>query len=246
MSNLLLWLANLIGLIGFSYPFLGLAADPAAASVLFFGLVSVALALVVVDVASRDLDARVIALMGVLAAVNAALRLVETTLLVMPGGFSPVFLLIILVGYAFGGRLGFLYGALSLLASALVTGGLGPWLPFQMMAAAWIGLGAGGLPHPAHPRLRDALLAGYGALWGLLFGALMNLYFWPYFSGAEGWTAGLAPGEALRRYAAFYLVTSLGWDALRAVGNVVLLMALASPLLRILERFRLRMGHVRV
>lgn len=246
-SRALLWLANLIGLAGFLYPFLGLPADFVAAPVIFFALVSSALALLLVDVATRELDARILAVLGVLAAVNAALRLAETTLLVMPGGFSPIFLLIILVGYTFGGRIGFLYGAVSLLASALATGGLGPWLPFQMMAAAWVGLGAGWLPHPQRREWQVALLTGYGALWGLLFGALLNLYFWPYFSGGPGgWIAGLAPLEALRRYAIFYAVTSLGWDALRAAGNLALLLALAAPLLRVLERFQRRMGYTRL
>ena len=43
--------------------------------------------------------------------------------------------------------------------SALVTGGVGPWLPFQMLGAAWVGLGAGLLP-PAKGRAEIVLLAG--------------------------------------------------------------------------------------
>src|SRR4030043_15203 len=83
--------------------------------------------------------AMVIALLGVLVAINSALRFIETAV-PGPGGFTPIFFLIILVGYVFGGRVGFLMGALPLLVSALVTGGVGPWLPAQMFTAGWVGL----------------------------------------------------------------------------------------------------------
>ena len=246
MSTLLFILANLIGLTGFLYPFIlpAMRISPQArpdAPVLFFLLTGACLLVLVADLTARELDARTVALMGVLAAVNAALRLAETTLLVMPGGFSPIFLLIILAGYTFGVRFGFLFGALSLLASALITGGIGPWLPFQMTAAAWVGMGAGLLPHAERRGVRVALLTGYGAIWGLLFGVLMNLYFWPFIAGAGGgWEAGLTLAETVRRYAVFYGVSSLWWDAFRAAGNAALMVILAEPLLKVLGRFRRR------
>jgi energy-coupling factor transport system substrate-specific component len=37
-------------------------------------------------------------------------------------------------------------GMISMLVSALLTGGIGPWLGYQVFAAAWIGLLAGALP----------------------------------------------------------------------------------------------------
>lgn len=246
MATLLFVLANLSGLIGFLYPFLLPAARGAAltrpdAPFVFFALTALCLLVLIADLTARELDARTIALMGVLAAVNAALRLAETTVLVMPGGFSPVFLLIILAGYTFGARFGFLFGALSLLVSALATGGIGPWLPYQMTAAGWVGLGAGLLPHPRSTAFRLAWLVGYGLVWGLLFGLLMNLYFWPFMAGPTGGLeAGLSLAETLRRYAVFYGVTSLWWDAFRAGGNAALLLLLAEPLLRILGRFQRR------
>ncbi|NMC02564.1 MAG: ECF transporter S component [Chloroflexi bacterium] len=246
MGTVLFVLANLSGLVGFLYPFLLPAARTASgarpeAPFVFFALTALCLLVLIVDLTARELDARTVALMGVLAAVNAALRLAETTILVMPGGFSPVFLLIILAGYTFGTRFGFLFGALSLLASALATGGIGPWLPYQMTTAGWVGLGAGLLPHPSRRPVRLAWLVGYGAIWGLLFGVLMNLYFWPFMAGPTGGLeAGLSLGETMRRYAVFYSVTSLGWDAFRAAGNAALLALLAEPLLRILGRFQRR------
>lgn len=246
MSTALFLLANLAGLLGFLYPFLLPAAgvNPQArpdAPVLFFLLTALCLLVVIAELAAHALDARTVALMGILAAVNAALRLLENSVLVMPGGFSPIFLLIILSGYIFGVRFGFLFGALSLLASALITGGIGPWLPYQMTAAGWIGAGAGWLPQLRSPVGRLSLLAGYGALWGFLYGALLNLYFWPFIAGAGGgWETGLTVGETVRRYILFYGVTSLGWDALRSAGNVALILILGEPLGRILGRFQRR------
>ncbi len=246
MATALFVLANISGLIGFLYPFLLPAARGAGAArpdapFIFFALTALCLLVLIADLVARELDARTVAMMGVLAAVNAALRLAETTVLVMPGGFSPVFLLIILTGYTFGARFGFLFGALSLLASALATGGIGPWLPYQMTAAGWVGLGAGLLPHSSRRALRLACLAAYGLIWGLLFGLLMNLYFWPFMVGPTGGLeAGLSLAETLRRYLVFYGVTSLWWDAFRAVGNAALLLLLAEPLLRILGRFQRR------
>ncbi len=243
--NLLFILANLVGLAGFLYPFLLPAAGLAAqerpdAPLLFFIVTSLCLLILLADLSARELDPRTIALMGVLAALNAALRLIENTVIVIPGGFTPVFLLIILCGYTFGSRFGFLFGALSLLASALITGGLGPWIPYQMIAAGWIGLGAGLLPHPERPQIRRALLIAYGAVWGLLYGALLNLYFWPFISGPQSWAPGLSLLETLQRYLTFYTVTSFIWDLSCAAGNIGLLFFLSPPLLHILERFQRR------
>ena len=46
--------------------------------------------------------------------------------------------------------------------------------------------------------------------------------------------------DALERYGRFYLVTSLGFDLFRAAGNVVLVVLLGGPILRLLERYRQR------
>jgi hypothetical protein len=46
----------------------------------------------------------------------------------------------------------------------------------------------------------------------------------------------------LQRYAVFYLVTSLTWDLLRSLGNVLLIIVLGQPTLRALRRFKWRFG----
>jgi len=195
-------------------------------------------------------NTKLIALLGILVAINSALRFIETAI-PGPGGFSPIFFLIILVGYVFGGRVGFLMGALTLLVSALITGGVGPW----MFTAGWVGLSTPLLRPFARtsaarigkagssPKISEMLvLAAFGVLWGFLYGAIMNLWQWPYIAGPQNqsFTSGLGPGAILQHYLAFYLVTSLVWDAIAAVGNAVLILAFGAPALRALRRFKQR------
>lgn len=187
------------------------------------------------------LSSKSVALIGVLVSINALLRYVDISFL-LPGEFTPIFILIMLVGYSFGAQLGFLMGALSLLASAFITGGFGPWLPFQMFAAGWVGLFAAWLrplAPPDHPYRAVLLLAVYGFVWGLLYGVIINLYSWPFLTGG-GWLAGLSASETISRYSAFYLATSLGPDLMRAFGNLILMLALGVPLLNLFRRFRQR------
>ena len=91
------------------------------------------------EVTTGGIDAKGVALLGVLGAIGAALRIPSGG----TAGFEPTFFLLFPAGYVLGRHFGFLLGALTLFASALVTGGVGPWLPFQMMAAAWVAYGAG-------------------------------------------------------------------------------------------------------
>ncbi|MEA3345079.1 MAG: ECF transporter S component [Chloroflexota bacterium] len=248
LSAVILILATLIGIVAFLYPFLspptrsrqGFAAAHSADAPLFFlVLLGLCLAVVVANLETRRMDSKIVAVLGVLVAVNAVLRLVPG-----PGGFSATFFLPILCGYAYGADFGFLLGALSLLVSAIVTGGIGPWLPYQMFAAGWMGMASGWLPDLRHrARVEMILLAIWGALLGLSFGVIINLWFWPYL-GAAGmgahWQPGLSLRETLGRYLLFYAVTSLWWDVGRAGGNLLLILLFGAPLLRLLRRFQSR------
>ena len=233
---------SLLGLAVLLYPFWAPALPQPdqgrAALLLLSGVLAILLAALVGE-AQAGLTPHTVALIGALVGLNSVIRMVETVI-PLPGGFSPVFLLIILVGQAFGPRLGFLMGALTMLVSGpLTAGGLGPWTPYQMLAAGWVGMGAAWLPKE-HGKL--AALLVYGAIWGLLYGALTDLQYWPYALGAPDltWAPGLGPWAALVRYGRFYLVTSFVWDLLRLAGNVVLLLVLGAPLASVLERFQRR------
>ena len=249
---MVLAVASAIGLGCFLYPFFlapgqqvgdGNQAHIRFAPVLFAGVSAVCLVAMLVTLAEeRPVSrSRSVALLGVLVALDATLRLVPSML-----GASTIFLLIMLVGAVFGASMGFQMGVLTLLFSAMITGGLGPWLPFQMLAAGWVGMTAGWLPRGYSMRSRLAMLAVFAAVWGVVFGALMNLWFWPFTApGVEAdaglyWSPGLGFVETVRRYATFYTVTSLGFDATRAIGNVVLVLVFGGPVLRLLERYRSR------
>jgi len=251
--SLSLVLASVGGLAAFLYPFLlpvfGL--KPEEGNELAVPLLFASLAFVSVIVLSSEFAqaaragtdaARSIALLAVLVAIDAALRFLPSLI-----GASPIFLLIILSGYVFGARFGFAMGALTLLLSAILTGGIGPWLPYQMLCAGWIGQSAGWLPKLSGWR-RRLLLAGFGAAWGFLFGALMNLWFWPFAapgvteSGGLYWIPGMSLAETVRAYARFYVATSLLFDGTRALGNALLVLLLSDPLVTILERWRLRLS----
>jgi energy-coupling factor transport system substrate-specific component len=226
-----------LGLAAFLYPFflsVRLAggdngAHAATAPLLFAVLGPSLLVLLLAELSGGRLSTRSLAVLGVLTALVAVLRLPAG-----PGDAPTFFFLIILAGYVYGGAFGFLLGALGLFVSAIFTGGVGPWMPFQMFV-------------PVGRRLRPgswgelALLAAYGYLWGLLFGALMNLWFWPFSpEGALSWSPGMGLGETLQRYGAFYALTSFAWDSLRALGNATLILALGRPVLKELRRFKAR------
>lgn len=237
-SALALALVSTVGVIAYGWPLL---ADPGSdlahagdAPLLFALLMPLLLGVLLAEISDGGLDAKAVALLGVLAAAGAALRPLGGGIT----GFSPVFLLIVLGGRALGRGFGFLLGAVTLFASALLTGGVGPWLPFQMLGAAWVGFGAGCLP-PARGRAELWLVAGYGALSGIAYGFLLNLWFWPFTGGlASGldFVPGAPLHENLGRFLAFCVATSLGFDLARAVGTFVLVLVVGGPVLRALRR----------
>jgi energy-coupling factor transport system substrate-specific component len=248
LNAAILAIASLVGLGAFFYPFFvsaqGAAYESMAhaqdAPLVFFVLIVLCLGAVLASLTGGMMNAKLVAVLGILTAANAVLRGVPG-----PAGFTLVFLLPILCGYAYGPTFGFLLGVFSLAVSAFLGFGVGPWLPYQMFSAGWVGLLSGWLPRlQRHPRAEVIMLALWGFLLGLAFGVLMNIWFWPYlFTPGQSelyWRPGLRLGEALQRYAVFYTFTSIWWDLLRAVGNLVLLLVFAAPVLRLLRRFQQR------
>ena len=236
-SAVSLAVALTIGAIAFAWPVL-LSSQSAVAAVqapLLFALVlPLVLAVVLSQLADGMLDARALAMLGVLAAVGSVLRPLSAG----TGGFELIFFLLVLAGRVFGAGFGFALGAVTLFTSALLTGGVGPWLPYQMIAAGGVGAGAGWLPR-AKGRAELAWLTGYGFLAGFGYGWAMDLAFWPFALGGQtglSFDPALGAWANLHRFALFNLATSMGWNLVRAVVNAVLVLALGPALLRLLRR----------
>ena len=231
-------LVSTAGLVAFCWPLLvspgsGLA-HGGDAPLVFALILPLLLAVVLAEISEGGMDVKAVAMLGVLAAVGAALRPLGAG----TAGLETVFFLLVLGGRVFGAGFGFVLGAVTLFASALVTGGVGPWLPFQMLGAAWVGWGAGLLP-PARGRAEVLLLAAYGALAGLGYGLLLNLSFWPFATGLAS-ELSFVPGapllDNLHRFLVFTLATSLGWDIGRAVTTGVLVLVTGRAVLGALRR----------
>jgi energy-coupling factor transport system substrate-specific component len=234
-------LVSAAGLAMFCWPLL--LAPPAAgvahradAPLLFVLILPLLIAVVLAELSAGGIDAKALAMLGVLSAVNAALRPLGAGV----AGIETVFFLLVLAGRGFGPGFGFLLGCTSMFSSALLTAGIGPWLPFQMLAAGWVGLAAGLLPRRPRGRLEIVMLAGYGMVAAYLYGLLMNLWFWPFSLGAGtqlSFVAGAPVLENLHRFLSFTIVTStLGWDTGRALTNLVVILLAGRPVLAALRR----------
>ncbi len=230
---------SIIGLIAFTWPLFA-AHDSAAvahandAPWLFSVVVPLLLAVVLAQFTDGGMDAKAVALLGVLAAVVAAMRPLGGG----AAGLEPIWVILVLGGRALGPGFGFSLGAVSLFASALMTGGVGPWLPFQMLGAAWVGMGAGLLPRATGKR-ELMMLAAYGAVAAFAYGLLLNLWFWPFTAGlpsAIAFEPGAPLSQNLTAWIHFSIVTSLGYDIPRAVLTVVLIMLAGTTILTALRR----------
>lgn len=230
---------NIIGALALFWPFvLGGFVNTTNASRLlpyaWSAVLFVAVVLLVRTLLGRDRDIRQLAMLAALAALATAVRPLGAGV----AGLEPIWMVILLGGRALGPQLGYLLGALSLFTSALITGGVGPWLPYQMLVAAWLGACAGILPS-LRGRAEVLLMSVLGAVSGIAIGALLNLWFWPLAIGLDETVAfipGATIGENIENWLRYGLLTSAGFDIPRAVMLAVLLALLAQPMLTVVRR----------
>ncbi|WP_020664010.1 ECF transporter S component [Amycolatopsis benzoatilytica] len=248
-SALVLTIAVVLGLAMFCWPLLssgsvGTSAHVSDAPFVFLVTLPVLILIVLAELTSGGLDAKALALLGVLSAVNAALRPLGAG----TGGIELVFFLLVLAGRVFGPGFGFVLGSTSLFASALLTGGVGPWLPFQMLASSLVGLGAGLLPRRVRGRGEIAMLAGYGVLAAYFYGLAMSMFTWPFLANqtALNFVPGGPLGDNLHRFLVFTVLTStLGWDTGRAITNLTAILVLGPAILIVLRRAARRAAFIR-
>jgi energy-coupling factor transport system substrate-specific component len=243
----------LVGVLGagaFLYPFwLPSEALPDSAHSADAPLVSAVIGAIVIvgvllEVRSGTMNGAGVAVLGILSAFGGLLRLLD-----LPGGGSGMFFLIVLAGAGLGPKFGFLLGIIAMAVSAVITGGVGPWMPFQMLALGFMGATSGAvglLTRHLDYRLELVSLVVWGWLWGFLYGAIMNLWFWPFVRdlGPLSWQPGMGPVATFKSYWSFYVATSLAWDAAGAFANALLIAATGIPVLHTIRRFASRIEPV--
>lgn len=253
VSRLFIILSSLIALAAFAWPFFAAAAPEQmrdAVPVIAVALLPLLGVLISLLLEPSVSSAKSLALLGVLAAVGSVVRIATTGI----AGFEAVFIVLILGGRVLGARFGFLLGMLTIVLSAVVTGGLGPWTPFQMFAAGWVAAGAGLLPgrssvgRPHNRSRRDrwvelSWLIGYAIVASYLFGAIMNLWFWPFAVGSAT-SISYVPGGSvpvnLSHFTVYTLVTStLTWDTVRAVTTAAGIALIGPVVLAALRRAKI-------
>jgi energy-coupling factor transport system substrate-specific component len=169
-------------------------------------------------------DARIIALVGTLAALAALGRIAFAAV----PNVKPTTDIVLISGYALGGGPGFAVGAIGGLASNFFFG-QGPWTPWQMAAWGATGvLGAGlartGLLRGGRWRLAIACCAA-----GFAFTAFQDVGDWITFS------------DHSRAQLGVYVGQGLGFDTIHAAGCLAFALAFGPALTRSIERFARRL-----
>lgn len=241
-SMVVLAIASLTGLMMLMWPLLVRGHDSVQPPFVFLLLLPVIVVVVLAEITEGGMDTRVLAVLGILSAINAVLRGLSAGF----AGVELVFFLLILAGRVFGPGFGFVFGCTSLFASALLTAGVGPWMPYQMLCCAWIGMGAGLLPRRVTGRAELVMLVVYGIFVSYAYGLLMNLQGWATLTGTYGGLPGVdAPGfdpnadlmTNLIAFGKYTLITSTGsFDTGRAITTAISISILGPAVLTTLRR----------
>jgi energy-coupling factor transport system substrate-specific component len=232
-----LLVASIFSAAGFLWPFLYVGENLPQTQLFFWCAVAISFGLV--QISSQQLDAKSVALLGVLSALIAALRPLGAGAV----GIEPMWFILILSARVFGASFGFLLGMISMFVSALLTGGIGPWLGYQVFAAAWIGLLAGALPKSLRGGRELMMLIIYAIFASAAFGILMDLQFWPWALGSSTQLSYLPNGdisENVSRFITFHFATSMAWDIPRAIFTSALIAFAGKAVLSALRRTRTR------
>ena len=170
-------------------------------------------------------DARIVALVGTLAAFAALGRIAFAAF----PNVKPTTDIVLVSGYALGGGPGFAVGALAGLASNFFFG-QGPWTPWQMAGWGATGVIGAGLAVVTHRRIGRWPLAIVCAVVGFGFTALQDVGDWVTYSDHSLAQLGIYVGKGI------------GFDFVHAAGCLVFALAFGPALINSLTRFRTRLN----
>jgi energy-coupling factor transport system substrate-specific component len=171
-------------------------------------------------------DARIVALVGTLAAVGALGRIAFAAI----PNVKPTTDIVLIAGFALGGAPGYVVGAVAALTSNFFFG-QGPWTPWQMAGWGLTGIAGALLARGTRGRIGRASLAAICFVLGFAFTALQDVGDWVAYSD-----------HSLAQLGA-YVSTGLGFDLIYACGCFGFALAFGPALIRALRRFRKRL-HV--
>jgi energy-coupling factor transport system substrate-specific component len=237
-SLIALLATSAISALGFLWPFL-INEKQGHPQWIFLLATPCALLLLMISVSNKELDSKSLALLAVLSALIAALRPMGTGAV----GIEPMWFVLILAARVFGPSFGFLLGTISMFLSAILTGGLGPWVAYQSFAAGWIGLGVALIPRELRGKSEVFALALYGIVAAEFFGIAMDLQFWPWALGSDtqlSYVAGAAFATNISHFISYHFLSSMAWDIPRAIFTASLIAMTAKPVLHTLRRAHTR------
>lgn len=169
-------------------------------------------------------DARIVALVGTLAAFAALGRIAFVAL----PNIKPTTDIVLVSGYALGGGPGFAVGALAGLTSNFFFG-QGPWTPWQMAGWGMTGVIGAGLAVLTVRRVGRWSLAIVCTVVGFAYTVLQDVGDWVTYSDHSLAQLGVYVGKGI------------GFDAVHAAGCLVFALALGPAMIHSLGRFATRM-----
>jgi len=168
-------------------------------------------------------DARIVALVGTLAAFAALGRIAFAAI----PNVKPTSDIVLISGYALGGAPGYVVGAVAGLTSNFFFG-QGPWTPWQMMGWGATGLAGALLARATRGHVRRLPLALVSFVLGFAFTALQDVGDWVSYSDHSPAQLGV------------YVGRGVGFDLVHAAGCFGFAMLFGPALIRTLARFRAR------
>lgn len=196
---------------------------------LLMGMVVVTIVIVILIssvfcIEKQKLDAKLLALIALLAALAGVSRV---PFAIIPG-LQPTTFLVILSGAVYGSGIGFSVGVLGTLISNCFLGH-GPWTAFQAFGWGVCGASAGVLSRFVPPKNR-LVYAVFGFVWGFLFSWIVNLWHWMTFVDPLSFSTFVAVN-----------LSSLWFDLNHAVGNAFFIFLFGPEIVSILLRFKKRL-----